>query len=37
MPPPPTPATELSVAKQLLDGGTITAAEFEQIKARVLS
>ena len=36
VPPPPTPATELSVAKQLLDSGTITAAEFEQIKARVL-
>ena len=37
VPPPPTPATELSVAKQLLDAGTISAAEFEQIKARVLS
>lgn len=35
-PPPPTPATELSVAKQLLDSGAISAAEFEQIKARVL-
>lgn len=37
VPPPPTPATELSVAKQLLDAGTISAAEFDQIKARVLS
>ena len=37
VPAPPTPATELAVAKQLLDAGTITAAEFEQIKARVLS
>lgn len=36
-PPPPTPATELQVAKQLLDQGAISAAEFEQIKARVLS
>lgn len=36
-PPPPTPATELSVAKHLLDAGTISAAEFDQIKARVLS
>lgn len=37
VPPPPTPATELNVAKQLLDAGAISAAEFEQIKARVLS
>ena len=37
VPPPPAPATELSVAKQLLDAGTISATEFEQIKARVLS
>ncbi len=37
VPPPPTPATELSVAKQLLDAGTISAAEFEQIKTRVLA
>lgn len=37
VPPPPTPATELSVAKQLLDQGTISPAEFEQIKARVLA
>lgn len=37
VPPPPTPATELSVAKQLLDAGTISAAEFDQIKTRVLS
>lgn len=36
-PPPPTPATELNIAKQLLDAGTISAAEFDQIKARVLS
>jgi hypothetical protein len=36
-PPPPTPATELSVAKQLLDSGAITAAEYDQIKARVLA
>jgi len=34
---PPTPATELAVAKQLLDNGAITAAEFDQIKARVLA
>lgn len=37
VPPPPTPATELAVAKQLLDSGSISAAEFDQIKARVLS
>ena len=37
VPPPPTPATELSVAKRLLYAGTISAAEFEQIKTRVLS
>ncbi len=36
-PPAATPATELNVAKQLLDSGAISAAEFEQIKARVLS
>lgn len=36
-PPPPTPATELAVAKQLLDSGSISTAEFEQIKARVLA
>lgn len=35
-PPAPTPATELNVAKQLLDSGAISSAEFEQIKARVL-
>ena len=37
VPAPPTPATELAVAKQLLDAGAITTTEFEQIKALVLS
>ena len=31
------PSDEIAKAKALLDGGTITAAEYEQIKTRVLA
>lgn len=31
------PADEIAKAKQLLDAGTISSAEFEQLKARVLA
>lgn len=31
------PSEEIAKAKQLLDAGTITAAEYEQIKAKALS
>jgi hypothetical protein len=32
----PSPTTEISQAKALLDAGTISAEEFERIKSRVL-
>lgn len=31
------PSDEIAKAKALLDGGTITAAEYEQLKTRVLA
>lgn len=36
-PPPPGAASELQVAKRLLDEGTISASEFDDLKRRLLA